>query len=243
MQKRYTEKVGFETARLLTIQQQDELIVSKIVKIEQSIDEKKAINKLVGERRDDKLAREMQFDERQDRWAEEYRRDLENQKTEARSISKGKSLQLEELRGIVEDFKGLKSSWRKAKFCPKVVDGGIVLNLYLDEVFTTSLSIDSFKKKVNLEITSNTPSIPTKYEEYVGSLNLKPTTFKAELWFNSPTEDWKDYNISYEKKTDGGKKGGNQYLAIKIVKFDGEASWVKGTDIYAKYKNGFFGVW
>ena len=129
-------------------------------------------------------ARDAEHSEKEKAWSEKYDREAANWKAEVKGENALKKLQREELEELVRGHKRVKKEWRSARFDLKLSPsspGTMNLHLKLPGVFTTSVSVDPKKRAIAVAVTGNEVEVPLALIDCVGSLNMDPVEFKADL--------------------------------------------------------------
>ncbi len=199
-------------------------------------EEKKEYAQFVAEQKhiqekDHNLARKVHYLEKEDEWLRDYNRENANYNAEVKGDRALKKIQARELKSIHSDYKTLRTQYKKAKFHPIRTPVGVKLGLKLDNILTTSLSVDQRMQELIVEVEAEVPEIPVTLMDYVGDLNFKPIRFLAHLNFGVDCMEWDKLRVSHKYDKE------NSYLSILIESVDGDNAWVRKTDIYAAYKN------
>ena len=170
------------------------------------------------------------------RVAQRYNRRCKNELDELKGSRALQKAQKQELKSIFTELKAQKLEYKKAKFVPLRVEGGVKLILKIKDVFTSDISVDSQSQKLVCKVESNPPKVPFELSKYIGGDDVRPNKFECDLWLKlnagGGKYDWNDLDVSksYDKE--------KEELQILIIRRKGDNGWLRKTEIFAKYKNG-----
>ena len=162
---------------------------------------------------------------------------MKNEMNAAKGDKALKKLQKAELKSIYEELKQQKMRYKKAKFLPTRVPGGVKLTLSLPDIFTSDIAVDSKQQKLVCKVESSPPKVPSALDKSIGGEELKPSIFECDLWFNlnvtNARMDWAELEV--DKNTD---KGENTFSITILSKNGKRRNWLNQAEIFAKYKTG-----
>jgi len=131
------------------------------------------------ESKDNMHARMMEMEQREDDFIDQYNRRMTNELNEIKGDKALRKAQKTELKSIFEGMKKQKIEYKKAKFIPCRVPGGVKLTLNLKNVFTSDISVDSKTQRLVCKVEASPPKVPQEFEKYIGGDEM--TTNKFEV--------------------------------------------------------------
>ena len=139
-----------------------------------------------------------------------------------------------ELKVVHKEWKSLRQLWRKAKFFPSRVPGGVELTVTLPSIFTCECVTDSKANVLTVTALAENPEVPHHLHTVVGEVGWKEIRFRCDLTFHGDDVRWDEMSVKQERKGD--------VLTILVTRRGG-GKWLTGTDIYAAYKGRGWGIW
>eukprot|EP00520_Triparma_pacifica_P007224 CAMPEP_0118647054 /NCGR_PEP_ID=MMETSP0785-20121206/8400_1 /TAXON_ID=91992 /ORGANISM="Bolidomonas pacifica, Strain CCMP 1866" /LENGTH=251 /DNA_ID=CAMNT_0006539119 /DNA_START=24 /DNA_END=779 /DNA_ORIENTATION=- len=216
--KRMTEesKMGEEAAQRLVLEMKGEL-KAKEVEEEEARDHAMRIEKKKRqEEKDSRIARMADFHAKQKQVNEQCQRQIENARNAAKGGKLAKKLMAEELKVVHAEWKELRKEWKKAKFVPVRIPGGVRLDIKMNDILTSDFSVDRMQNVLCVTAVASEPDVPPYLYDVVGDVKWKEIKFRCDLSFYGTNVMWLDMDVKMERTDDGmsvfvtneGAKGG-----------------------------------